>query len=197
MSSKLILPRRDFLKMSGAAFLAPGASILSSSHAQSTTASPSDYTLHIATGNVELAPGHVISTTLYNGQFPGPLLKFAEGRRVVVDIYNDTDIPEVAHWHGQTIPSEVDGAIEEGTPTIAPHGMRRISFVPKPAGFRFLHTHVLAGANLHASTWIDRVGENITHRASSDHRGVAAGRPGCKSVAAVHFPRRRQYHCPS
>jgi FtsP/CotA-like multicopper oxidase with cupredoxin domain len=147
------IPRRDFLKLSGVALLAPGAGIFPPSHAQSPTASAPDYTLHIAPGKVELAPGHVVSTTLYNGQFPGPLLKFTEGRRVVVDIYNDTDIPEVAHWHGQTIPSDVDGAIEEGTPTIAPHGMRRISFIPKPAGFRFVHTHVLAGGDLQRGTY--------------------------------------------
>jgi FtsP/CotA-like multicopper oxidase with cupredoxin domain len=153
MSSKLVIPRRDFLKLSGVALLAPGAGIFSPSHAQSPTVSAPDYALHIAPGDVELAPGHVVSTTLYNGQFPGPLLKFTEGRRVVVDIYNDTDIPEVAHWHGQTIPSDVDGAIEEGTPTIAPHGMRRISFVPKPAGFRFLHTHVIAGGDLQRGTY--------------------------------------------
>jgi FtsP/CotA-like multicopper oxidase with cupredoxin domain len=153
MSSKLIIPRRDFLKCSAAALLAPDASIFSPSHAQSPTTPAADYTLRIAPGNVELAPGHVASTTLYNGQFPGPLLKFTEGRRVIVDIYNDTNIPEVAHWHGQTIPSDVDGAIEEGTPTIAPHGMRRISFIPQPAGFRFLHTHVVAGADLQRGTY--------------------------------------------
>jgi len=106
-----------------------------------------------ARGNVELAPGRVISTTLYNGQFPGPLLRFTEGKRTIVDIYNDTDIPEVAHWHGQMIPSEVDGAIEEGTPVIPPHGMRRISFTPKPSGFRFLHTHVIAGSDLGKGTY--------------------------------------------
>jgi FtsP/CotA-like multicopper oxidase with cupredoxin domain len=64
-----------------------------------------------------------------------------------------TDIPEVVHWHGQMIPSDVDGAIEEGTPVIPPHGMRRISFVPKPAGFRFLHTHVVAGPDLGKGTY--------------------------------------------
>ena len=38
-----------------------------------------DYTLRIGTGLVELAPDHIVSTTLYNGQFPGPLLRFKEG----------------------------------------------------------------------------------------------------------------------
>src|ERR1022692_1927678 len=43
------------------------------------------------------------------------------------------------------IPSEVDGAAEEGSPFVPPHGTRRIAFVPKPAGFRFVHSHVIAG----------------------------------------------------
>jgi FtsP/CotA-like multicopper oxidase with cupredoxin domain len=117
-----------------------------------------DHTLRIATGLAELAPEHIVSTTLYDGQFPGPLLRFKEGQRTVVDIHNDTDVPELVHWHGQTIPSDVDGAAEEGTPYVPPHGMRRISFVPKPAGFRFYHTHVAAGGDLHRGTYTGQVG---------------------------------------
>ncbi len=142
------IPRREFLKLSGLAALAPGLGVLSSSNAQSPADSKADYTLRIAPGNVELAPGQVVSTTLYNGQFPGPLLRFTQGKRAIVDFYNDTDLPEFAHWHGQMIPSDVDGAVEEGTPAIPPHGMRRFSFVPRPSGFRFLHTHVIAGSDL-------------------------------------------------
>jgi hypothetical protein len=68
------------------------------------------------------------------------------GQRVTVDIHNDTDTPELVHWHGQMIPSDVDGASEEGTAFVPAHGMRRVAFVPKPSGFRFYHTHVPAGA---------------------------------------------------
>jgi FtsP/CotA-like multicopper oxidase with cupredoxin domain len=117
-----------------------------------------DYTLRIATGLVELAPDHIVSTTLYNGQFPGPLLRFTEGQKVVVDVVNDTDTPELVHWHGQTIPSEVDGAAEEGSPYIPPHGMRRLAFTPKPAGFRFYHTHVVAGGDLNRGTYTGQAG---------------------------------------
>src|ERR1700751_2271776 len=105
-------------------------------------AHPPDYTIHIATGRVELGPNTAISTKLYNGQFPGPLLRFVEGKRVAVDIYNDTDTPEQLHWHGQFVPAEVDGAAEEGTPFIPVHGSRRVIFESRPAGFRFYHTHV-------------------------------------------------------
>jgi FtsP/CotA-like multicopper oxidase with cupredoxin domain len=116
-----------------------------------------DHTLRIATGLIELAPDHIVSTTLYNDQFPGPLLRFSEGKRVVIDIHNDTDTPELVHWHGQTIPSDVDGAAEEGSPFIPPHGKQRIVFEPKPAGFRFAHTHVTAGADLARGTYTGQV----------------------------------------
>ncbi len=147
------LQRREFLKLSGLAALAPGLGIFSSSSAQSAANPNADYTLRIAQGHVELGPGHLVRTTLYNGQFPGPLLRFTEGKAAIVDIFNDTDVPELAHWHGQMLPSDVDGAAEEGTPLIPAHGMRRISFVPRPAGFRFLHTHVAAGSNLGKGTY--------------------------------------------
>ncbi len=112
-----------------------------------------DYTLRIGTGLVELAPDHIVSTTLYNGEFPGPLIRLTEGWRAVIDLYNDTDTPELAHWHGQMIPSDVDGAAEEGSPFIPAHGMRRVAFVPRPAGFRFVHTHVVAGSDLNRGTY--------------------------------------------
>jgi FtsP/CotA-like multicopper oxidase with cupredoxin domain len=121
-------------------------------------AQTADYTLRIGRGLVELAPDHIVSTTLYNGQFPGPLLRFKEGQWVVVDIHNDTDTPELVHWHGQMIPSDVDGAAEEGSPFVPAHGMRRISFVPKPSGFRFYHTHVVAGGDLNRGTYTGQVG---------------------------------------
>lgn len=119
---------------------------------------PADYTLRIGAAPVELAPNRIVSATTYNGVFPGPLLRFKEGQSAVVDVYNDTDSPEQLHWHGQFVSSEVDGAAEEGTPFIPPHGMRRIVFAPSPAGFRFYHTHQRAGADLHAGQYSGQVG---------------------------------------
>ena len=54
--------------------------------------------------------------------------------------------------------TDVDGAAEEGTPFIPPHGSRRISFVPGPSGLRFYHTHVRAGANLAMGQYSGLVG---------------------------------------
>jgi FtsP/CotA-like multicopper oxidase with cupredoxin domain len=148
------LDRRSLLKAAGLAGLMPRFGWAAEDRPQT----KADVTLQIATGLVELGPGHIVSTTLYNGQFPGPLLRLQEGRPVVVDIHNDTDTPELVHWHGQWLPSDVDGAAEELSPFVPPHAMRRIEFVPKPAGFRFYHTHVAAGRDLNRGTYTGQAG---------------------------------------
>jgi len=160
--------RRSFLKTTGlsaGALLLPAADLLAQptpsrpkSPALSPEDSPADYTLRIKAAPVEIARNRILSTITYNGQFPGPLLRFKEGHAVTIDIFNDTDTPEQLHWHGQKVSAEVDGAAEEGTPYIPAHGKRRISFTPNPAGFRFYHTHLRAGADLSAGQYSGQVG---------------------------------------
>lgn len=151
------IDRRSLLKHAAVLPLASVAPRLAQAADDPASEKP-DYTIRIGTGLVELAPNHIVSTTLYNGQFPGPLLRLTEGNRVVVDVHNDTDWPELVHWHGQMIPSDVDGAAEEGSPYIPAHGMSRISFVPKPAGFRFYHTHVVPRDDLSRGTYGGQAG---------------------------------------
>jgi FtsP/CotA-like multicopper oxidase with cupredoxin domain len=160
--------RRSFLKTTS---LAAGSALISQvgraqesssasavSHSQGTESGAGDYTIRIQTSPVEIAPKRIISTTTYNGQFPGPLLRFKEGQPVTVEIVNNTDVPEQLHWHGQKVSTDVDGAAEEGTPWIPSHGKRRINFTPNPPGLRFYHTHNRAGADLYAGQYSGQVG---------------------------------------
>ena len=117
-----------------------------------------DFTLRIAPMMVELAPQVVLSTIGYNNKVPGPLLRMREGQRVTVDVENETDVPEYVHWHGLFVPSEVDGAEEEGTPPVLPHGRRRYQFVAKPAGSRWYHSHTAAMMDLHRGTYTGQFG---------------------------------------
>jgi FtsP/CotA-like multicopper oxidase with cupredoxin domain len=161
--------RRDFLKTAG---ITVGATLLhrgygfglTESSASDTAANSkaADYTLRIKTSPVEIAKNHSISLTTYNGQFPGPLVRLKEGRPVTVDIYNETDVPEQLHWHGQMVPVDVDGAAEEGTPFIPANGKRRIVFAPRPSGFRFYHTHNRAGGDIHSGQYGGEVGPVYT-----------------------------------
>jgi FtsP/CotA-like multicopper oxidase with cupredoxin domain len=157
------LGRRDLMRGGGLAVVAAALPRFAQAQSADGSASESpqgaaDHAIRIGNGLVELAPDRIISTTTYNGQFPGPLLRFQEGRQVVVDIHNDTDTPEQLHWHGQTVPVDVDGASEEGTPFIPAHGMRRIAFTPGPAGLRFYHTHLTPGADLSGGQYGGQVG---------------------------------------
>src|SRR5436853_1697520 len=161
------LSRREFLRetaragtaAAGTAFFGTNAMAAGDAVAvQSPGEGVADYTLRIAASAIEIAPKRIVSSITYNGGFPGPLLRFKAGREVTVEIHNDMDAPEQLHWHGQFVSTDVDGAAEEGTPYIPAHGMRRITFTPRPAGLRFYHTHNRAGADLHAGQYSGQVG---------------------------------------
>ena len=117
-----------------------------------------DYTLRIAPVTVELDPAHILSTIGYNGTAPGPVLRMREGKTVSVDVINDTDTPELVHWHGMLIPPDVDGTDEEGTPYVEPHGRRRFSLTPRPAGSRWYHSHAMAMDDLRKGAYSGQFG---------------------------------------
>jgi len=116
-------------------------------------AGPADVTLRIGTVLVDIAKDHTISTIGYNGSVPGPLIRLREGVPVTVDLFNDTDTPELVHWHGQIIPAAVDGAAEEKSLEVPAHGHLRYSLTPRPPGARFVHTHVMPMADLSLGTY--------------------------------------------
>jgi FtsP/CotA-like multicopper oxidase with cupredoxin domain len=117
-----------------------------------------DVTLHISPIELEVAPRKIVKTTGYNGSAPGPLLRLREGQPVTVEVFNDTKIPEIVHWHGLFVPSEVDGSEEEGTPLVPPGATHRYSFVPHPSGTRWYHSHVHAGRDMKRATYTGQFG---------------------------------------
>lgn len=147
--------RRVFLQMLGAA---PIACQTRGDGQQAAEGKPADFTLRIASVEVEIAPRRKIKTTGYNGGVPGPVMRMREGQPVTIDVYNDSDIPEIAHWHGLFVPPEVDGSMEEGTPMVPPRGHQRYQFIPRPAGTRWYHSHISAGRNLHRATYSGQFG---------------------------------------
>ena len=69
-----------------------------------------DATIRISPVEIEVAHRRVVKTTGYNGSAPGPVLRLREGQAVTVDVFNETKVPELVHWHGLFIPSAVDGS---------------------------------------------------------------------------------------
>src|ERR1700677_4936857 len=133
-----MISRRDLLKLSTLVGLAPSFPALGQDLAAA------DYKIDITPVTLELSPRHRLKTTAYNSQVPGALLRFKENQPVTIEVTNHTDRPEVVHWHGLFTPPDADGAIEEGTPPIAVDSSVRYTFTPRPAGFRWYHTHTMA-----------------------------------------------------
>ncbi|SDF98862.1 multicopper oxidase family protein [Terriglobus roseus] len=117
-----------------------------------------DFELRIAPVQVDLDPQRSISTIGYNGSAPGPLLRMKAGKPVTVDIFNETDTPELVHWHGMIIPAEADGTEEEQSPVVPPHGHRRVTFTPGPSGLRWYHSHAMAMDDLHKGGYTGQFG---------------------------------------
>jgi len=122
------------------------------------TSGKADHSLRIEPCTLEIGPGVSIKTLAYNGQVPGPLLRVREGVPVTIDVTNAGPDPDLTHWHGLAIDSLNDGAMEEGSPMIAPGKTQRYTFTPKPSGTRWYHTHAGAYGNLAAGTYSGQFG---------------------------------------
>jgi len=158
------MDRRDFLRTGGSALGVgfAGAALPLVERIVAAASIPiqgkPDYTLKIEPCSLELAPGVVVKTTAYNGQVPGPLLRLREGVPVAIDVTNSRANPDIVHWHGLGIDSLNDGAMEEGSPMIAPGGQLRYTYTPRPAGTRWYHTHAGAGGDLSLGTYSGQFG---------------------------------------
>ena len=151
------MTRRDFL--AGAAFAA-------SARAQEPGSSADVFKLRIAPVTIDLGRRRTVRTVAYNGQSPGPLFRWKEGQKVIVEVTNDTAEADLVHWHGFHIPPEVDGAMEEGTPMVDAHGSRSYSFTVTPAGTRWYHSHVMGGRNYQRGTYTGQFGVVIVEAAN-------------------------------
>jgi FtsP/CotA-like multicopper oxidase with cupredoxin domain len=150
-SIRPLFNRREFVlgAGAGAAGMVAG-EVLGRTYAQTASA---DYALRIEPISLELAPGKTIQTFGYNGTVPGPVLRPREGQAVNIDVTNNTDIEDIVHWHGLYLPAVADGAMEEGSPMVEQGRTRRYSFVAKPAGTRWYHSHDVAGKDLTRSLY--------------------------------------------
>src|SRR5579863_8494425 len=148
--------RRRFLVGAGA--LALSSACVAARAGAQVRSEPPDHRLVIGPVSLEIAPGHVIRTIGYNGTVPGPLLRVPEGRQVTITVANNNDAEDIVHWHGLHIPSEVDGAMEEGSPMVMPGEARLYRFVARPAGTRWYHSHAMAGQDLTKSLYSGQYG---------------------------------------
>ncbi len=155
----LLMNRRSFLSSAGVVLATQSLSKLLPAQAKAArSAGKADHSLRIEPCSVEIGQGVTVKTLGFNGQVPGPLLQLREGVPVTIDVTNAGPDPDITHWHGLAIDSLNDGAMEEGSPMIAPGKTQRYTFTPKPSGTRWYHTHSGAYGNLAAGTYTGQFG---------------------------------------
>lgn len=112
-----------------------------------------DYHLKIGMSHIDIAKNHTVETLTINDQVPGPLLRFKEGKRTTVQVTNNTNRDEIIHWHGMRLPSDVDGAPQQGSPMIPPGESLSYTFTPRPSGTRWYHSHAGSGGDFRQGTY--------------------------------------------
>jgi hypothetical protein len=88
-----MISRRDLLRLSGLAALAPSFASFAEN-----LAAP-DYQIDIAPVTLDLSPRHRLRTTAYNGQVPGAVLRLQENQPVTIEV-NDFTRATYSGQHG-------------------------------------------------------------------------------------------------
>ena len=89
----------------------------------------------------EMAPGMKAHLWGYNGQSPGPTIEVVEGDRVRIFVTNRLPEHTSVHWHGQRLPSGMDGVSGLTQPPILPGKTFVYEFVARRPGTFMYHPH--------------------------------------------------------
>jgi len=89
----------------------------------------------------EMAPGFKAHLWGYNGQSPGPTIEVVEGDRVRLFVTNRLGELTSVHWHGQRLPSGMDGVTGLTQPGIPPGKTFVYEFVARRPGSFMYHPH--------------------------------------------------------
>ncbi len=89
----------------------------------------------------EMAPGFTAQLWGYNGQSPGPTIEVVEGDRVRIFVTNKLPEHTSIHWHGQRLPSGMDGVSGLTQRSIKPGKTFVYEFVARRPGTFMYHPH--------------------------------------------------------
>jgi FtsP/CotA-like multicopper oxidase with cupredoxin domain len=90
----------------------------------------------------EIAPGEMVDGMAFNGQIPGPLITVNPGDRVRFFVQNQMDQPFVMHFHGLTVPNDMDGVPFVTQDPVMPGESFTYHFtIQDPPGMYVYHSH--------------------------------------------------------
>lgn len=88
-----------------------------------------------------ILPDISVDAYAFNGQVPGPTIRFRQGDRVRINVTNRLPETTTVHWHGLILPNVMDGPAEITQKPIAKGEVYRYEFTAVQSGSYFYHSH--------------------------------------------------------
>jgi FtsP/CotA-like multicopper oxidase with cupredoxin domain len=89
----------------------------------------------------QILPTVSVNAYAFNGQVPGPTLRFRKGDRVRINVTNRLPDTTTVHWHGLILPNVMDGVANVTQKPIERGSVYRYEFTAVQAGSFFYHSH--------------------------------------------------------
>jgi FtsP/CotA-like multicopper oxidase with cupredoxin domain len=89
----------------------------------------------------QILPAVSVDAYAFNGQVPGPTLRFRKGDRIRINVTNRLPDSTTVHWHGLILPNVMDGVANVTQKPIERGNLYRYEFTAVQAGSFFYHSH--------------------------------------------------------
>ncbi len=89
----------------------------------------------------QILPTVSVNAYAFNGQVPGPTLRFRQGDRVRINVTNRLPDSTTVHWHGLVLPNVMDGAANITQAPIQNGQTYRYEFTAVQSGTYLYHSH--------------------------------------------------------
>lgn len=99
-------------------------------------------TLSAAPATLATAGQPALPVWAYDGQVPGPVLRFKRGEMLDLTLHNQLPDPSTVHWHGIRLPNAMDGVPGLTQEPVAPGQRFHYRFALPDAGTYWYHPHL-------------------------------------------------------
>lgn len=99
------------------------------------------FTLTTSVFQWSILPDIQVDAYGFNGQVPGPTLRFRQGDRVRIDVINHLPESTTVHWHGLILPNVMDGPAMITQAPIKTGQVYHYEFIAAQSGTYLYHSH--------------------------------------------------------
>lgn len=133
------MKRRDFLLLSAAS----AAAVVAPQFSLAMSKTPDyDYVLTASEQPLTLIEGTTTPGFAFNGQFPAPVIRARQGKRLRIHFINNLQQETTIHWHGIRLHNAMDGVPYLTQPPIQPGDSFDYEFTCPDAGTFWYHPHM-------------------------------------------------------